>query len=339
MNVYSRGNDTIIEEAKDFHLAEVLECGQCFHCRRLGDDICEAPLLLNQIVENPETARFASQIVENYEVVAYGRCLRVSQTVYRGTDEGQTEQGGQVVLHDVSEDEYRRIWHKYFDMDTDYTVIKKRIAVADDRLAPVICAGGGIRILRQEFFEMLISFILSQNKQIPHIRQLVYTLSERYGTRLEDGRGVTYAFPTPEQLYGVSEEELRACKVGFRAPYIRDAVEKVCHGEICEEDLLRMSADEAGKHLQSIHGVGEKVANCVLLFGLGFTDVFPVDVWMQRIMEYLYFPDGAKKEEIQRLAYDKFGSCAGYAQQYLFAYGRENKIGRHMKSDLQEKCV
>lgn len=326
MNVYSRENDIIIEQARDFHLADILECGQCFHCRRLQEDVCEVP-------------RSANQIVENYEIVAHGRCLRVSQIMYRETDVGQTEHAGQVVLHDVSKEEYRCVWHKYFDMDTDYAAIKKKIAVADGRLASVIRAGAGIRILRQEFFEMLISFIISQNKQIPHIRQLVYTLSERYGTRLEDKGFVTYVFPTPEQLYGVSEEELRACKVGFRAPYIRDAVEKVCHGEICGESLMKMSADEAGKRLQSIHGVGEKVANCVLLFGLGFTDVFPVDVWMQRIMEHLYFPGGAKKEEIQRLAYDKFGTCAGYAQQYLFAYGRENKIGKHTKSDLQEKCV
>lgn len=336
MNVYSRGKDIVIEGAQDFNLADIFECGQCFHCRRLVEnenaetprfteqivENAEAPRFTKQIVENAETPRFTKQIVESYEVVAYGRCIHVSQTVCEGGE------AGQVVLHDVSEEDYHCVWHKYFDMDTDYGMIKREIAAADSRLEAVIRAGAGIRILRQDFFEMLISFIISQNKQIPHIRQLVHALSERYGTRIEyQGRSI-YAFPVPKQLYGVSEEEFRACKVGFRAPYIRDAVEKVYHGEISEERLLRMSVDEARKSLMSIHGVGEKVANCVLLFGLGFTEVFPVDVWMQRIMESLYFPDGAKREEIECFAYDKFGSYAGYAQQYLFAYGRENKIGK-----------
>lgn len=187
----------------------------------------------------------------------------------------------------------------------------------------------GIRILKQDFFETLISFIISQNKQIPHIKQIVHTISERFGDAiiLEDGRRV-YAFPTVEQLSVVTEEQLRECKVGFRAPYIKCAVDMVASGEISKEKLLSMSVKEAREKLMTIKGVGEKVANCVLLFGLGFTDTFPVDVWMKRIMEYMYFDEPQDKKTIEAFAMGKYGELAGYAQQYLFFYGRENGLGK-----------
>ena len=137
-----------------------------------------------------------------------------------------------------------------------------------------------------------------------------------------------YTFPKVEKLYQVSEDELRECKVGFRAPYIKDAVEKVYNGEITEDSLKSMTVQEAREKLMTIKGVGEKVANCVLLFGLGFSDVFPVDVWMKRIMEYMYFEEDTKKEIIEKFAMEKFGEYAGFAQQYLFFYGRENGLGK-----------
>ena len=126
----------------------------------------------------------------------------------------------------------------------------------------------------------------------------------------------------------MSEEELRACKVGFRAPYIKCAVDMVASGEISEEKLITMSVSQARETLMTIKGVGEKVANCVLLFGLGFTDTFPVDVWMKRIMEYMYFDKPQDKKAIEAFAMEKYGDLAGYAQQYLFFYGRENGLGK-----------
>lgn len=296
MNIYSRDNDLILDELCDFDIEDILECGQCFHYEKIGE--------------------------HDYLVCAGQELLHIRQTRYGNSM-------GQAVLYDTTEEEYQRIWHNYFDMGTDYGHIKETILAADSRLGSAVAAKPGIRILHQDFFETLISFIISQNKQIPHIRQLIETLSKQYGTKkIKPDGSKGYTFPTPEQLYMVSEEELRKCKVGFRAPYIRDAVEKIYHGELREEHLRKMSVDEARAALMTIKGVGEKVSNCVLLFGLGRADVFPVDVWMKRIMETLYFKKDTGREEIEKFAYAHFGEYAGYAQQYLFYYGRENGLGK-----------
>ena len=291
MNIYSENKNIIIDKIEDFDIEEVLECGQCFHFTRMDE--------------------------KEYLVLAYGKALRISQ------------QADRLTLYDTSMEEFQLVWRGYFDLDRDYGTIKKRIIELDDRLKTAVEAKSGIRILRQDFFETLISFIISQNKQIPHIKQIVHIISERFGSeiKLEEGR-VVYAFPTVEQLSKVSEDELRECKVGFRAPYIKCAVDMVASGDITEEKLLSMSVSEARELLMTIKGVGEKVANCVLLFGLGFTDTFPVDVWMKRIMEYMYYKEPQDKKVIEAFAMEKYGVLAGYAQQYLFFYGRENGLGK-----------
>lgn len=291
MNIYSENKNIIIEGIKDFDIEEVLECGQCFHFTKFND--------------------------KYYQLLAFGRCLRVSQ------------QGSRLTLHDTSMEDFEEVWRSYFDLDRDYGEIKDRIIALDSRLETAVKAKPGVRILRQDFFETLISFIISQNKQIPHIKQIVHTISERYGNEiaLDDGT-VAYAFPTVEQLSRVSEDELRECKVGFRAPYIKCAVDMVASGEITEDKLLNMSVSQAREALMTIKGVGEKVANCVLLFGLGFADTFPVDVWMKRIMEYMYFDEPQDKKVIEAFAMEKYGDLAGYAQQYLFFYGREQGLGK-----------
>lgn len=291
MEQYEKEKDFVLENVRDFNIEEILECGQCFHFQKLNE--------------------------MEYEILALGKYLHIRQD-----DE-------QVIFYNTSKSDYETVWKMYFDMDRDYSVIKESIIQADERLQEIVTAKQGIRILRQDFFETLISFIISQNKQIPHIKQIVHTISERYGEELQlsDGRSV-YAFPSADRLLLVSEEELRACKTGFRAPYIMDAVAKVCSGEIDFDELSAMTAQEAKEKLMSIKGVGEKVANCVLLFGLGFRGAFPVDVWMKRIMETMYFDGEADKEAIEKLAYEKFGDYAGYAQQYLFAYGREHALGK-----------
>lgn len=298
MDIYSRDKDLVLENVRDFRIADIMECGQCFHFTKLGE--------------------------ADYELMAYGRYLHVKQC-----GESEEHPKDSVILYDTSKEDYDTIWCKYFDMENDYGIIKRSIISADERLSEAVNEKQGIRILNQEFFETLISFIISQNKQIPHIKHIVHTVSERYGDEivLSNGRKV-YTFPNVDKLYRVTENELRECKVGFRAPYIKDAVEKVFGGEIIEEQLRGMPVDMAREKLMTIKGVGEKVANCVLLFGLGFTNAFPVDVWMKRIMEYMYFEKDTKKEIIEQFAYDKFGENAGYAQQYLFHYGRENGLGK-----------
>lgn len=291
MNIYCDGKNIVAEDVCDFDIAEILECGQCFNFNCLGD--------------------------HDYELVAYKSYLHVRQ------------EGQRVIFYDTSLDAFTSVWKAYFDLDTDYGMIKKSLIEADDRLAEAIEAKKGIRIIKQDFFETLISFIISQNNNIPRIKKIIQTLSCRYGacTLSVPGREI-YAFPELEAMKAVTEEELRALKVGFRAPYIVDAVSKVAGGTIDETCLRNMSTAEARSCLMSIKGVGEKVANCVLLFGLGRMDAFPVDVWMKRIMEHMYFEGDTKKETIESFACEKFGSLAGYAQQYLFFYGKEKGIGR-----------
>lgn len=299
MNIYSSDKNLILENVPDFDIEEVLECGQCFHFTKLND--------------------------KEYEILALGKYLHIKQE----NSLQEVDLSNRITLYNTSIDDYEMLWKDYFDMDRDYHHIKNHIVSIDDRLADAVAAKKGVRIIKQEFFETLISFIISQNKQIPHIKQIVHTISERYGDEivLPDGRKV-YSFPTVEKLYQVSEEELRECKVGFRAPYIRNAVEKVYDGEIDGLMLQNLSVSEARERLMTIKGVGEKVANCVLLFGLGFTDVFPVDVWMKRIMEHMYFGQDTKKEIIEKFAMDRYGEYAGFAQQYLFYYGREQGLGK-----------
>ena len=188
----------------------------------------------------------------------------------------------------------------------------------------------GVRILNQQFHEMLISFIISQNKQIPHIKQLVKKISEKYGNYLGTiNNEKYYSFPSPKVLGTITEERFREMKTGFRAPYLADAVEKLSSGYLCEKTFKNLNEEQARKKLIEIKGVGEKVANCVMLFSLGYRDAFPIDVWIKRIMESVYFNgEDTSKERIAEFAREKYGEYGGYAQQYLFCFGRDNKVGK-----------
>lgn len=286
INVHEDKNSVVISNLKDFDIAETLECGQCFHFDKVED--------------------------MEYDLVAEGRAVRVIQR------ENSLEIKGSNI------DDFENIWKGYFDLERDYAAIKEKIILADKNLREVVERKSGIRILNQDFFETLISFIISQNKNIPQIKQCVKNISHRYGEMVIGYNGEKYwTFPSPEALSRVSEEELRECKVGFRAPYILSAVNAVIEGKVTYEKLQSLDTESARKLLMTIKGVGEKVANCVLLFGLGRRAAFPVDVWMKRIMEELYF-DGkdTKKADIEAFAAEKFGELGGYAQQYLFDFAR-----------------
>ncbi len=285
-------NTFTLTGVRDFDIDEVLNCGQCFYFNEIGDKF--------------------------YEVVAKGKALRIRQ-------EKDT-----LLFYNTSEEEYQSIWKDYFDLERNYEIIKDSITRADPRLEDIIRKNAGIRILNQDFFETLISFIISQNKQIPQIKQVVRNLSKLYGTKVEclDKGGnhyEQYLFPSLQELMSATDEGIRSCKAGFRAPYILDAVEKVASGSVNEDALKDMSTDEARESLMTIKGVGEKVANCVLLFGLSRREAFPVDVWMKKIMEKMYFHKDTPKNEIEEYAKDLFGPYAGYAQQYLFIYARDSK--------------
>ncbi len=296
----------VIDNIKDFHLPHVLECGQCFHYARVDMNINEGEY--------------------EYDIVAKGRTLHIKE-------EPDTE-GVRLIFYNTEKWEYDSVWKDYFDLDRDYGVIKNEIIESDPRLEEIIYVNNGIRILNQDFFETLISFIISQNKQIPQIKQVVRNLSAELGTKFDvtmiDRLSSEFDafFPTAEQLYNASEDDIRKSKCGFRAPYIKDAATKVYTGQITEQMLSEMNTQDARELLMTIHGVGEKVANCVLLFGLGRRDAFPVDVWMKRICEYLYYDEvDTPKSIIEADAAKRFGKYAGYAQQYLFMYGQKHKIG------------
>ena len=284
-------SDYKLKNVCDFDLAQTLECGQCFHFVKLDEN--------------------------DYVLTAKGRVLHVSQ------------QADTVTFYDTEEDEYVNVWKDYFDMDRDYSAVKKKLLENDNKLKDAIESMWGVRILNQDFFETLISFIISQNKQIPHIKKIVADISAKFGTyKGTYGGADMYTFPTLEQLTNASEEDFKALKTGFRAPYIMDAIRRNMAGQFDENELKNMEYDSCIKELMTIKGVGEKVANCVSLFGLGKKEAFPVDVWIKRIMETMYFDgEDTPKDKIAAFAKEQFGDLGGFAQQYLFYYGKTIKMG------------
>lgn len=259
-----------------------------------------------------------------------GQCFRYRKendncyTVISGERVITLEQEGDSIVFYGGED--IPFWKGYFDGDRNYGEIKGRLCKDDPVMAEAVLFAPGIRLLRQEFFETLMSFILSQNNHIPRIRGLIQKLSEEYGTPID---GEFYSFPTPQQLEGVTEEMYRGLGCGFRSRYMVDAVEKVLAGKFSGEEMEKLSTDELRQLLMSICGVGQKVADCILLFSFGRYEVFPMDVWINRVFSHIYC--GGEKlsaKELQRLAAQRFGNDAGFAQQYLFHYGRKMKIGK-----------
>ncbi len=195
----------------------------------------------------------------------------------------------------------------------------------DPPLQAAVAAWRGLRLLRQEPWECLASFILSSTKQIAHIRGIVATLCRRFGqpVPVPAGREAGFAFPTAARLAEAGEAELRACGMGFRAPYLREAARRVAAGEMRLEVLARLPLAQARAELMRLPGVGRKIADCVLLFAGGFEGAFPVDVWVLRALRALYFPR-RRVPPRRLLAFTEthFGPHAGYAQQYLFHYMR-----------------
>ncbi len=275
-------------KVKDFDLAQTLECGQCFNFEKIAD--------------------------HEYVVIAYKKVLHIRQLGDMFKDE-------EVFLdfYDASRDDIENIWIPYFDLDNDYAAIKCSLAASEPRLKGIIKKYGGIHILNQDFFETMISFIISQNKSISQIKNIVRNISVRYGMPcgVIDGREY-HIFPEKKVFEKLTEDDFRALKTGFRAPYLYNAV----HAGLDGEALRHMEYADAKGSLMQVKGIGDKVANCILLFSLGFRDAFPVDVWIKRIMEEMYFGCDTRKVEIERLAKEKFGKLGGYAQQYLFMYAR-----------------
>ena len=292
MNVIEKDNKIILEGiSEDFEPQHVFDCGQCFRWLKEEDN--------------------------SYTGVVQGRVINVKK------------ENDLIIFDNTNKEDFENIWFDYFDLGRDYTEIKNQLRVMDEHLEKATEFGKGIRILQQDGWEMLISFIISANNRIPMIQRAINNLSERYGKFIGEYRGKKYyAFPTPEELSKVSVEDIRACQTGFRDKYIKSVVDYVSENK---EDVLtyrKLSTDECIKELIKFNGVGPKVADCIALFGMQKYDTFPVDVWVKRVMEEFYVEDNLSLPKIRKFALNKFGDLAGFAQQYLFYYAREFGIGR-----------
>lgn len=287
MKYILKNNKVIIENIMDFQINQILECGQCF--------------------------RFAKIDEQKYKIIACDRVLFVEQT------------GDRVCFYPCNEEEFVNIWMDYFDLNRDYGAIKREICKNDSIMEKAVEYGSGIRILNQQPFECTLSFIISQNNNIPRIKGIIQNMSKVYGTKINDD----FLFPTLEQLKNVDVQQLADLKIGFRAKYIYDALEKIRTNQVDLNKLYCLNTDLARAELLKIKGVGQKVADCILLFSLKHTDVFPTDVWIKRIMEQLYFNGNeVGLKDIQSLAQENWGEYKGFAQQYLFYYARELNIGK-----------
>jgi len=216
-------------------------------------------------------------------------------------------------------------WTNYFDLNTDYDAIKSALSEDDPVMTEAISFAPGIRILKQDSWETLICFIISQNNRIPQIKRVVEKLCLMFGDAI-DGTD-SFAFPTAERLAEADVSDLLKTSAGFRARYIKDAAEKVSSGTIDLSHLDDLPSAQLKQELMGIVGVGEKVADCVMTFGFGRRSSFPVDVWIGRVMRKLYMGGrDASLKEIRLFAEDKWGGLAAYANQYLFHYARMNSI-------------
>ncbi len=212
----------------------------------------------------------------------------------------------------------------YLRLDEDLETILRSFP-NDEPMQRAVAACRGLRLLRQDPWECLASFILSSTKQIIQIRQIVAQVCQCFGDELRSGDAgaPAYSFPTAARLAERSEAELRACKMGFRAPNLLATARKIAEGEVNLEQLHNLPTAEARAQLDSLPGVGRKIADCVLLFAYGKQSAFPVDVWVMKALQQLYFPRRkVKVERVHRFAATHFGPNAGYAQQYLFHYMR-----------------
>lgn len=291
MKLYEKDNLVILEDVENFDAKAIFTCGQAF--------------------------RWYEEKNGSFTTVHLGRVLNV------------LNEDDKVIFKGTNLEEFNEIWIDYFDLNTDYQSIRKSLA-NNKILANAMEYGKGIRILNQNHFEMLISFIISANNMIPRIRKSIEVISMRYGKFIcQDENRKYYSFPTVEELSKATVEELREfAKVGFRDKRIFDTVNMIKNENIDLDSFENLETDNLREELLKFSGVGNKVADCIMLFSYKRGEVFPVDVWIKRVMEELFIKEETQVKKISKEADRIFGKYAGYAQQYLFYYGREEKIGK-----------
>ncbi len=276
MNYFQNGQETEITGLTGLDLEQTFECGQCFRWNRDEDG--------------------------SYVGVAMGKAARVRSN------------GDSVFITGTTED-FNAVWRAYFDLDLDYENVRRAVRI-DDYMSRCADFGWGIRILRQDRWEALCTFIVSQCNNIPRIKQIVERFCTLYGEPIVFLDRTYYTFPSAEKTGGLTEKDLEPLRCGYRAPYILNAARAVAGGSLDLEALAGGTPDEAVAALKLLSGVGDKVARCAVLFGLHMLDAFPVDTWIKKAVAENYGK-----------AFDPavFSPYAGIAQQYMFHYARNLK--------------
>ena len=272
-NFKLKDNNLYIYSLNDFDLPHTLDCGQAFRWRNEGNV---------------------------WSGVAFNKFLKLEKA-----------DDGTIILYDTTIEDFENLWRDYFDLDRNYTEIINVLS-ENETLKKACEYSHGIRILNQEPFETLCSFIISQNNNIKRIKGIIERLCENFG----EYKNGYYSFPTPEKIANLTLEDLVPLRSGFRAKYLLDAAKKVSSGEIDLYNLKNLPLDDARNELMKITGVGPKVADCCLLFSHRHTAAFPKDVWIKRAMEVLF--DGELPENAKEYA--------GIAQQFIFFYARDTKL-------------
>lgn len=282
----------IIKSPSSFELKDIFDCGQCFRWNKENDD--------------------------SYTGIWKNNVVNVKK------------ENNNIIFTGVSDAEnFEEEINKYFDMNRDYEEIKEKLSKIDENMKTSIEYGKGIRILNQELWETIISFIISANNNIPRIKGIIERLSKNYGKKIEWNGKEYYTFPTPEELKDVTVEEYRSLGLGFRDIRLYETTKMILEKEVDLEELQNNpNTIEVREKLLTLSGVGPKVADCILLFSsLKRFEVFPIDVWVRRVMNDLYIKNEdenkVSKKQIENLAKEKFGNLAGLAQQYLFYWRRE----------------
>lgn len=265
----------IYKVISDFDIAKIADSGQCFRMNPLPDG--------------------------GYSVIAFGRYLQVRDL------------GGGRNSFSCTEEEFDTIWADYFDLDSDYSGIASMIPPDDRFLRAALAYGHGMRLLHQDPWETMVSFILSQRKNIPAIKASVEALCTRYGEEAAWNQITYRSFPTAERLTGIGCEDLRTCSLGYRDKYVAEAARQFEAGQIRFDELEKAGFDAAKSSLKGMYGIGDKVADCILLFGLGYKNAFPEDTWIKKILE---------KEYAGHFPKERYDGHLGMVQQYMFYYAR-----------------
>ena len=283
--------ELIIEKNQDFELKDIFDCGQCFRWNKIEDG--------------------------SYTGVIKNGVLNVNCDNQK------------IHFRGLLNDDINKIVNDYFDFDRDYSKIKTELSKIDEYMENSIKYGSGIRILNQDLWETIISFIISANNNIPRIKGIIDRLSTKYGKKMNFDGEDYYSFPSAEELDKVSVAEFRGIGLGFRDIRLYETTHMILNNEIDLKELHMLNTQNAREQLLKLSGVGPKVADCILLFStLKRFDIFPIDVWVRRVMNDLYIhnpeENRVSKKLINQMAFEKFGDLAGIAQQYLFYWKREN---------------